>query len=145
MGQYAAAAELIVAVVGTAASVEAQQNAADAQEAQLEEKKKQERLKAAQGTIEESQKLRVVLAKQRALASVRNLSSASGSVKSLSNQSLAAYDEDEKNRALNLSFTDSALDAQIRAEDEKSEAGFFGGLSDIGMEGIKADKAGVFG
>lgn len=129
----AAAIEIGIAVVGAAASAKASADASAAQEQQLMLRKRQEKLKAAQGTIEESDKLRVVLAKQRALASVRGISAASGSVKSLSNLSFKAFDEDEKNRALNLSFIDSALDAQIRAEEQKSEAGFFGSLSDVGF------------
>lgn len=134
MGQYYEAAEIAIAVIGAGAAENARENAAERQDEQLRERKLQERAKAAQGTIEESDKLRKVLAKQRALASVRGLSAASGSVKSLSSLSFNAFDEDEKNRALNLSFADSALDAQIRAEDEKSEAGFFGSLIDTSKE-----------
>lgn len=132
MATAVAIAGLAVSAAGTAESIKQRSEAAEAQDRQIRQRQSQDRLAAVQQSNTEADSLEKTLSKAKAIAASRGIDLASGSFRNIQKSSFDAFDQDEKNRALNLSFRSDALDRQVEAQKRSARAGAFGDVLDFG-------------
>ncbi len=134
---FAAAVEgagVALSALSTAKSISERKEGAKAQETLLRGRQTQERLAAVQQSNSEADSLEKTLSTAKAIAASRGIDLASGSFRNIQKSSFDAFDQDEKNRALNLSFRESALTSQIESEKRSASAGVFGDVLDFGSK-----------
>ena len=118
-------ASLVVAAVGTTASIVAKQQAAAEQENQFRQQQVQLRLQQTDAESRRTDQLRRIFGEQAASEVARGISLAAPSFKDIQQQSFNAFNDDNRAESLSLSFKENALNSQIGATRAGANIGSF--------------------
>lgn len=99
------------------AQINTANQARDAQHQEIRDQQVQLRLQENQNSIERMKNLRSVLATEEVTLGERNISSASGTARALTNQNFVNFEEDETADRLNFAAKQNALNRQRRQVD----------------------------
>ena len=110
------------------------QAGAEAREQALNQRRLQDRMQATQQSLARTDKLDEIMSTQVANTAASGISLGSGSVKAISNDSYNNYLQDEKSAALNLSFSENAIDQEIANTRFQARMGIIGGITKMGFQ-----------
>lgn len=122
-----------IGAIGAGVSLFSSIGGLGSQKGLIEQKQAQEQIASSERTQRSSERARQILGQQAVLAAARGLAPSSGSVRGLASGVLTKFNEDEHANALNLSFKESALQAQLNAIQRQQDilfptAGIAGGF-----------------
>jgi hypothetical protein len=133
-----AAAPLILAGAGTAASMMQRKNAAEMQAKQFEIQRNQEKIGAADRGKQRAENINQLISSNMASTAAKGVSLASPSFKSINNAAFGKFQEDNKMDSLNLAGRLAYFDAQQDSVNMNAAYGMFSDLTSFGEKFFNA-------
>lgn len=119
-------------IAGTAGSMYAQNQAANAQQEAYRVRSQQERVAAASRSVNRQQGLLSILSAQNARAGASGITTNSGSFMAVQKNTFRQFDQDERADALNTQYTQDYLQTQSSLARANANAGMAGSLLNAG-------------